>query len=231
MTWRWRSGCSRRLGLEGIGPVSGDVPILPYGTPTERAVARDRVAEHLSADGLVVYPTETVYGLGCALRPRALGRLTELKGARPFLLLIEDDRQTPELGWGPAARRLAERFWPGPVTLALPAAAGAFPSEVVGPDGAVAVRVSPHPAVAALLAAAGGPVTSTSANPPGEPPPHTAAAAAAALAGVPMLLVLDGGALPPGPPSTIVRCEGRSARVLREGAIDLETIAATVEVE
>ena len=204
---------------------------LPYATPADRAAAAARLAAHLRGDGIIAYPTETVYGLGCALRPAALARLAAFKGDRPFLLLIAAPDEVEGLAWSATARRLAEKFWPGPLTLALPARPGGFPSQVVGPDGAVAVRVSPHPAVAGVLAAAGGPVTSTSANLPGEPPARTAAEAARAAAAVENLLVLDGGALPPALPSTIVRCGAGPARILREGVIDRESIEGVVEVE
>ena len=142
--------------------------------------------------------------------------------------LAEADRA----GAAPVAvvsRALAASFWPGPLTLALTAPEGRFPPQVVGSDGAVAVRVSPHPAVTDVLAAAGGPVTSTSANRPGQPPARTAGAAAAG-AEIPGLLVLDGGELPPALPSTIVRCGPGPVRILREGVIDREALERVVEV-
>lgn len=203
---------------------------LPYGTPEEREGAAATVAAHLAADGIVAYPTETVYGLGCALRDDALRRLAAFKGDRPFLLLIPDAAAVA-LAWTAPALRLAERFWPGPLTLALDAPTGTFPPQVVGPDGAVAVRVSPHAGVSALLQAAGGPVTSTSANRPGTPPARDARSAAAAGADIDGLLVLDGGTLPPALPSTIVRCGAGAARILREGVIERSMIEAAVEVE
>lgn len=203
--------------------------ILPYSVPEERWAAAARVRDHLRADGIIAYPTETVYGLGCALRPGALRRLAALKPGRPFLLLIDDPASLPALDWTPAALRLAERFWPGPLTLAVPARSDAYPPEVVGAEGTVAVRISPHPAVADLLDAAGGPVTSTSANAPGAPPAMDADAAAAAAGAD--VLVLDGGALPPALPSTIVRCLPGPVRILREGVIARAAIEAVVEVE
>lgn len=206
-------------------------PPIPYGTPGERQSASERVAAHLAADGIIAYPTETVYGLGCAVREIALKRLAAFKGDRPFLLLIEDPASVSGLEWSASALRLAEAFWPGPLTLALTARPGAFPAGVVGSDGAVAVRVSPHPAVADVLRAAAGPVTSTSANPPGQPAARTAEAAAGSAAALPGLLVLDGGELPPALPSTIVRCGAGPVRILREGVIDRESIERVVDVE
>ncbi|HSH46056.1 MAG TPA: L-threonylcarbamoyladenylate synthase [Longimicrobiales bacterium] len=207
------------------------VPVIPYRTEGERASARERVAAHVAAGGLVAYPTETVYGLGCSLVPEGLRRLVALKGDRPFLLLVRDAAEVDVLDWSAAARSLARHFWPGPLTLALRDPTGTFPREVVGPQGLVAVRVSPHPAIPALLDAVGGPITSTSANPPGVEPARDARTVADALRAVPELLVLDGGPLPPGPPSTIVRCDGPVARILREGAVERSAIATTVELE
>lgn len=204
--------------------------LIPYGTAAERAAAAESVGAHLRGGGVVAYPTETVYGLGCALDPRALATLAAFKGDRPFLLLIAGPEQAPALAWTEDARRLAARFWPGPLTLALDDPGGRYPPQVRGPDGAVAVRVSPHPAIPALLAAAGGPVTSTSANRPGEAPSDRAADAAGAAASIPGLLVLDGGALPASRPSTIVRCGG-TVRLLREGAVTRNDLERVVELE
>lgn len=204
--------------------------IIAYGTPGDRRAAADRVRAHLAGGGIVAYPTETVYGVGCALDPAALERLAAFKRARPFLLLIAGPEQAAGLRWTAPARRLAESFWPGPLTLALDDPDHAFPDRVRGPDGAVAVRVSPHPAVPDLLDAAGGPVTSTSANRPGEPAASTAVEAAALGDDIDGLLVLDAGPLPPAAPSTIVRC-GADARILREGSLSRERIETIVELE
>ena len=203
--------------------------MIPYRTPTERATASERVGAHLRAGRVLAYPTETVYGLGGRLEPTALERLVQLKGDRPFLLLVRGPEDVPGLEWTPAAIRLAERFWPGPLTLALTDPAARYPARVRGPDGAVAVRRSPHPAVAALLDAAAGPITSTSANRPGREPARDARGAAREAAAVPELLVLDGGRLPTGPPSTIVRCADR-VTVIREGAVSRAEIEAVVEL-
>ena len=228
--------------------------VLPYRSAGERAAVREEVAGHLASGGIVVYPTETVYGLGCRLEPRALAGLAAFKGDRPFLLLIRDREDAPGLRWTADADRLAAAFWPGPLTLALTAEPGTYPRQVVGPDGAVAVRVSPHPAIPDLLEAAGGPLTSTSANAPGEAPardPSAAAAVAAAVAvatgrepagedgggggaagGGPVgaVLTLDGGRLPEARPSTIVRC-GERTHVLREGALPVSELEEVIALE
>jgi len=209
--------------------------IVPFRTAADRVREADRVAQHLRLGGLIAYPTETVYGIGCLPNPKALDRLAALKGrehARPFLLLVTGPEQAPGLDWTPVALRLADAFWPGPLTLALRAEPGRYPARVVGPDGAVAVRASPHPAVKAILAATGEPITSTSANLPGALPATNAAEVLRVLEAIHApddLWLLDGGPLPPSPPSTIVDCSAGRPRVLRSGAIEVERLRTVVE--
>jgi len=198
---------------------------LAYATAAERAAAAPRVREHLRADGLIAYPTETVYGLGCRPVAAALRRLSTLKDRpadKPFLLLVRGRADLVGLAWGPTAAALAEAFWPGPLTLVLDDPGGRWPAGVRAPDGGVAVRVSPHPAVAAILDAAEGPVTSTSANPPGRPPARSAEELGG-IDGDAGVLVLDGGALATEEPSTIVDCR-TGPRIVRRGAVPEEDI-------
>jgi L-threonylcarbamoyladenylate synthase len=192
------------------------------------------VAEHLRREGLICYPTETVYGLGCALVPAALERLAGLKARddrKPFLLLVSGREPLPGLHWTAEAVRLAEAFWPGPLTLALRAEDGVYPRWVVGERGTVAVRWSSHPGIGLLIEALGSPLTSTSANLPGEPPATSADEARTvirALGDPAGLWLLDGGPLPASAPSTIVDCSGRRPRVLRAGAIGTELLRTVV---
>ncbi len=208
------------------GEPAGPAPArLPYATPRERAEAATRVRGHLRANGVIAYPTETVYGLGCLPAPDALRRLSALKARpadKPFLLLVRGRADLEGLAWGPTAAALAEAFWPGPLTLVLDDPGGRWPEGVRAADGGVAVRVSPHPAVAAIVDAAEGPVTSTSANPPGRPPARSADALGGLDAGG-GVLVLDGGELPAEHPSTIVDCRA-APRILRRGAIPEEDV-------
>ncbi len=204
---------------------------LPFARAADREASARIATDHLAAGGIVAYPTETVYGLGCTLDPAPLERLARLKdrrGDQPFLLVVRSADDVADLRWTAEARRLAETFWPGPLTLALADPDGRYPPEVRSQEGTVAVRVSPHPAVAALLEAMGRPLTSTSANAPGAAPardPEAAVAAVTALGGNEEVVLLDGGALPPSKPSTIVDCSVEPPRVIRIGAIspgDLE---------
>ena len=197
---------------------------VPFVTAQDVDAAIPRVIQHLRADGLIAYPTETVYGFGGAVTAEAASALQLLKrreAHKPFLLLISDLAQAPGVQWNDAARLLAQHFWPGPLTLALPATDHNVPAGVVSAEGRVAVRLTPHDAIRRLIASLGAPITSTSANAPGEPTARSAAEAEAALARLDAshVLVLDGGLLPPSAPSTVVACDDDHVRVLREGAI------------
>lgn len=209
----------RRLDLRGTTPRAGELL---------------EVAEHLGEGGLVAYPTETVYGFGCALREEALQRLQEIKGrdpAKPFLLLLPEEGGDEGLRWTPEARELTRIFWPGALTLVLADPEGRFPEGVRSPEGGVAVRRSPHPVAAALVEALGEPLTSTSANPPGGEPARSgreAMAAVRALGAEEEFRVLDAGALRPSPSSTVVDCTGASPVVLRAGAIPSDRLTCVL---
>jgi L-threonylcarbamoyladenylate synthase len=155
----------------------------------------------------------------------------------PISILVDGLAAAEGLGVrvSPAARRLAARFWPGPLTLVLPAPAGRFAPGIARADGAVGLRCSPEPTAAALaraLARAGaGPLTATSLNRAGEPPARSSAEARALCRRHPGPRVVDPGA--PGPvscaaPSTVVDCTGESCELLREGAIPAAAVAAAV---
>jgi len=198
---------------------------LRVRTKQERTHAAKEAAACLGAGGWIVYPTETVYGFGCALVQPVLHDLAVAKRRGregPLLLLVPTIWDSRALHWTDSARRLAAEFWPGPLTLALEADAGVFPEEVTAHDGTVAIRCSSHPVASAVVQALGGPLTSTSANVANEPPALDADAAAAAAVELGLAmppLILDGGVLEPSLPSTLVRVIGDVASVLRAGAI------------
>jgi len=206
------------------------VRIVPFRNEAERHIVVRNVATHLQAGGWIAYPTETVYGFGCALvRPtlHALATAKRRGGDRPFLLLVPQGWTSDALLWTDGARRLVAAFWPGPLTLALVARPGSFPAEVTAPDGTVAIRCSSHPAAAAIVCALDAPLTSTSANLPGAPPARDAIAAAAAAAQLGLRMqpwILDGGVLEPSPSSTLVRVTEDGVSILRRGAIGTEAI-------
>jgi L-threonylcarbamoyladenylate synthase len=182
-------------------------------------------AEHVRRGGLLIYPTETVYGLGGLCTPDAVDRVRLLKrreADKPFIVLVATAAEVAGLGWTDEARELAGIFWPGSLTLVLPDPRGIFPAGVRSPRGAVAVRVSPHALVVRLLAAVGAPMTSTSVNAAGGPPARSGAEAlrtARSLGAGSELWVLDAGTLPPSSPSTVVDCTGTHAVVVREGTV------------
>lgn len=195
----------------------------------DEAVAALRAAE------LVVYPTETFYGLGAdPFSTAALERLFAAKGrdAEKTVALIAADADSAlalAREVSPVARRLADTFWPGALTLVLPARAD-LPDAIVGIGGGVGVRVSPHPVARALAAGLGHPVTATSANRAGEPPARTLGEARAAL-GDKVKVFLEGGTLTAAAPSTVVAVEDDAWRLIRAGAISELQLAAALSGE
>lgn len=186
----------------------------------------------LAAGELVLYPTETLYALGAdALCPAALARLFGLKGrepGKPVALIAAD----PEMAFAlalrvpAAARRLAAAFWPGPLTVVLPARPD-LPQALVGRAGGVGVRVSSHPLARALAAGLGRPITATSANRSASRPVSTLTAARAAF-GDKVKVYVEGGRLAGATPSTVVELTAAGFRILRPGAIAEDRIAAAL---
>ena len=191
---------------------------------------------HAKAAGVFAYPTSTVYGLGTVVDEDAIRRLTALKSrpdAKRFLVVSGQSATFDRLEWTDPARRLARRFWPGPLTLILRDPEGIFPPSLRGVGGGVAVRHTAHAGVRALEWALGSPLTSTSANPPGQPPARDAVEARAVLEalGADPPWVVDGGRLEPSPSSTLVDCTATSPRVLREGTFTLQEIERALSEE
>lgn len=185
----------------------------------------------LRAGELVVYPTETFYALGAdPFSPAALERVFALKGRdpeRPIALIAADTGMALALAGEvpPGARRLAQAFWPGPLTLVLSARAGLAPG-IAGPGG-VGVRVSPHPVARALSLGLGCPITATSANLSDRPPAVTLAAARNQL-GDKVKVYLEGGTLGAQAPSTVVSLGARGMRLVRAGAVSERELRAAL---
>ncbi|MFO7759330.1 MAG: L-threonylcarbamoyladenylate synthase [Roseovarius sp.] len=184
------------------------------------------------AGGLVAFPTETVYGLGADARDGvAVARIFEAKARPRFNPLIVHVANVAAargyVAWSDAAERVAEAFWPGPLTLVLPLRAGAGLSPLVTADlPTLAVRVPGHPVARDLLAAFGGPVAAPSANPSGRISPTEARHVLAGLAGR-IEAVVDGGACPVGVESTILGLAGGDADapvLLRPGGVPVEAL-------
>ncbi|HCP48130.1 MAG TPA: threonylcarbamoyl-AMP synthase [Deltaproteobacteria bacterium] len=195
-----------------------------------------RTVELLLGGGLLVYPTETVYGIGTALSAGDPGveRVRRAKGSapgRPYLVLA-GDRDAAFSLWtrvSPAARAMALEAWPGPLTLVGPARDG-LPQSLLGHvelEGTltgrvptISVRVPGDPRLVELLQALGQPLVSTSANPAGAPPPDRFDGVD--LDSLAPDLAIDGGVCRAGTPSTIISVVGDRPRLLRAGAWPFE---------
>ena len=188
----------------------------------------EHAAELIQKGRLVVFPTETVYGLGAdALQPQAIEGIFAAKG-RPFsdpLIVHIADRnvlQTLVVNVPPVAHKLVEAFWPGPLTLILPAGPH-VPRLITAGLPTVAIRMPRHPIALALIRAAGTPIAAPSANRFMHVSPTTAQHVLADLNGrVP--LILDGGPCEVGVESTVVDLCSKRATILRPGGVSLEAL-------
>jgi len=194
-----------------------------------------RAVAALRRGDAVVYPTETIYGIGVDARSNAaVERLIDLKGREASkgisVLVAGRDAISPLIAGPPPAEALAlmTAFWPGPLTIVLPAAAEVSPA-LIGPAGGVGLRCAADPTAAQLLDAFDAPLTSTSANPAGATPAATADEALVYF-GERVAYYLDGGARTGSVPSTVVEfCDG-SIHLRRVGAISTVQLQAHVEL-
>jgi L-threonylcarbamoyladenylate synthase len=199
--------------------------VLPVNPASPREDKVSAAADVLVDGGVLALPTETFYGLAVdAFRAEALARVNALKGKGaddPILLLLANRGQASQVTDAPPDlfEQLATRFWPGPLTLVVPAAA-CVPREVTGGGDTVAVRVPGLRLPRRLAAALGRPVSGVSANRTGLAPCRTAGEVAAAFPEG-LDIILDGGPSGGGAPSTILDLGTSPPRVLREGLIPL----------
>jgi L-threonylcarbamoyladenylate synthase len=196
--------------------------IIPASSPHALEIAINQ----LQNGELVVFPTDTVYGLAArAFDPEAIDRLFLVKGresVKAIPILLGKLSQLPQVTGriGPLASRLAQRFWPGPLTLVVLGHPG-LPANL-SPQRTVGVRMPDHPVALALLRQTG-PLAVTSANLSGGESTTTAQEVFDQLAGrIP--LILDGGRTPGGTPSTVVDCTGDEPVILRSGPITLDKL-------
>lgn len=177
---------------------------------------------------VIVLPTETLYGLGAdALDSAAVQKVYQLKGrdaANPIPVLVADramlDTLVTEVS--PLAERLIAEFWPGPLTLVLPARKE-LPTPLVNTAGGVGVRSSSQPIAAKLVKTLGRPMTATSANPSGQPPARTVEQAKSYFAGQ-IEIFVDGGELTSHTGSTVADITGGRIRIIRQGDISREDL-------
>jgi L-threonylcarbamoyladenylate synthase len=192
--------------------------------------AIEAAAATLRAGELVIFPTETVYGLGaCGLDAEAVAEIYRVKERPPekgLILHVGAPEHVTAVARdvGPLAQALMGRFFPGPVTLVL-SARDVVPAIVTAGGDTVAVRMPDHPVALALIRACGFPVAAPSANRSGEPPPRTVEEALRSLEGR-VGLALDAGPCPLGTPSTIVDLTADPPRILREGAVPASVLDA-----
>jgi len=173
-------------------------------------------AERLRAGAVIAFPTDTLYAVAArAEDPVAVARLYAIKhrpSGQPMVWLVLDRAQVePFAVVSVAAAELMARFWPGPLTLVLPA-------RIRSNGSTIAVRAPNHEVALALLRSLAEPIASSSANPAGQPPPVDADQVIAGL-GDRLDLLLDGGPCHIGQPSTILDLGGATPRILRQGAI------------
>ena len=210
------------------------VRIVRAEKDAERERSVEAAREALRSGGVVAVPTESFYGLAVDIgNEAAVRRLFEVKGRRPdspVLLLLPSllsmDRYAARIT--SQARRLAERFWPGGLTLVFEAAPRVSPL-LTADSGTIGLRLSSHPVPTLLAKAMGGAITGTSANRSGRAPCCTAGEVADSL-GPDLALILDGGPTPGGEGSTVLDTTSHPPVVLREGMVSRRALAECLGV-
>jgi L-threonylcarbamoyladenylate synthase len=206
--------------------------VIPVDPAARSADAFAEAAHVLRRGGLVAFPTETVYGLGAnALDAAAVARIFVAKGRpanNPLIVHIADAAQVQQIAanWPESAARLAERFWPGPLTLVLPKR-DTVPDVVTAKGPTVAVRVPAHPVAQALLCAAALPIAAPSANRSTELSPTRAEHVLRSLDGR-IDMVLDNGPTSGGIESTVLDLTTTPPRLLRPGPISIAELEAEI---
>ena len=200
---------------------------LIWRGPEDDAVLLE-AARILAQGGIVACPTETFYALAAdALQESALQRLFKIKGRpadKAVLVLVADRDMAAEVAehFTPTAEKSMSLFWPGPLTLILPAKAG-LPALLTAQTGTIGIRQSGHPLARRLCQLYGRPLTGTSANLSGREPLSRAAEIEPEL-GELVDLILENGPCPGGLPSTILNVAQEPPRLIRAGAIGIEEL-------
>lgn len=196
----------------------------------------NKAAQILRSGGVAAFPTETGYGLGASIfikdkfNRKGLEYIYEIKHRsfhKPLLILVNSVDMLVNLSKGDfagVARALADRFWPGPLTMLLKAEQD-LPWPLCGDTGKIGVRISSHPWAGALVEAAGAPVTATSANVAGMEMALTPAEVKRQLVSPGPDMILDGGPVEGGLPSTIVDCTTSPPIQVRKGMVALSELA------
>lgn len=209
--------------------------ILPTHTPALFRTAVNRAAERLEQGDVVALPTETVYGLAAnALDPDAVSRIYEIKGRpahNPIIVHVSDLTMARRCAsvWPKAADRLAQAFWPGPLTLVLPSSE-LIPEIVTAGGDTVGIRLPGHPLMRDVIQRCGFPVAAPSANLSNELSPTNSEHVCTSL-GNQLNLIVDGGQAQVGIESTVVDLSQTGYQVLRPGMIHEESLRAALGEE
>ncbi len=183
--------------------------------------------------GVVVYPTDTVYGVGSSpwseTGVEMVFRVKRRPPSKPVPLLVDSVDSALEIGvFDERARRLAERFWPGGLTIIVPLRDSSIVELVTAGTGCVGLRLPAHPAPRHIARIAGGAVVGTSANISGEPPKTSLDEVLLELGGEPIDYFLDGGVSASRTPSTVVNLCGEEPVIERVGVVPVEAVMAVL---
>lgn len=205
---------------------------MTHWLPIDNVDAPIRAAEVIEAGGLIILPTDTVYGVAANLwRLEAVAALYVTKQrsperAIPVLLADLDDIVQVACNLPEAAWRLVQTFWPGPLTIVVPRRPEV--PEIVSALPTIGVRIPDHDEARAVIRACGGALAVTSANRAGDPNPLTAQEAARLDGAVE--LILDGGRCPGGTPSTVIDLSHGGLHIIRPGPLDEATLRSALGV-
>ncbi len=191
-----------------------------------------QAGEIIRRGGVIAFRTDTFYGLGAdPANASAVRKVAELKGreGKPILILVSDPDLVPKYvrRTSDLFDRVAQHFWPGPLTL-IGTAANELPEELTAGTGAVGIRLPKDEEVRALLRACDGALTATSANPTGEQPGYSAAEVARYFSSG-IDLIVDGGEVKTTEPSTVIDLSGTNPVMIREGAIKRQELGPFLE--
>ena len=204
---------------------------VDFEQPNTSSKAIQDIQSVLNSGGVIAFPTDTFYGLGAdPFNPNALSKIFQIKqrpADKPLLVLIHSLDQLSDLGQELTdnARKLMERFWPGPLTLIFKAAPG-LPDALTAGTGTIGVRLPDHPFTRRLLETLGRPLTAPSANISGTGELRTAQEVTSSLEDK-LDLIVDGGPAPGGKSSTVLDTTTNPPTLVREGALsrgDLESV-------
>lgn len=207
-------------------------PIIQVTGDPQTSEAIQKAAEHLKEGRLVAFPTETVYGLGgradVSSTVESIYRAKGRPSTNPLIVHVTDISAAKKYvqAWPDAAEKLAQKYWPGPLTLVLPSN-GTLPDQVRAGQSTIALRVPMHPVAQALLKVSGLAIAAPSANRSGHISPSRAEHVLRSLR-EPIAMILDGGPSDVGVESTIVDVSGKTPMLLRHGQITAQEIEETL---